>query len=160
MKAQNLELEITESVAMKNVALTATTLAAIREMGVRISMDDFGTGQASLGYLKSFPIHTLKIDRGFVGDIGINVAGTVIVTAIIEMAHGLGLRVVAEGVETEEQFGFLREHGCDEFQGFLHSIPLSAKSIGSLLSGTRPTRWRGVQTRRNPAREKRSRRVS
>src|SRR4029077_1426838 len=93
---QSLELEITESAAMQNPELTLSMLSSLREMGVRISMDDFGTGHASLGYLKYFPIDTLKIDHGFVRDIGVRPAGTAIVSAIIRMAHGLGLNVVAE----------------------------------------------------------------
>ncbi len=133
LPAGSLELEITESVAMKNVDLTVAALAALREMGVRLSMDDFGTGQASLRYLKTFPIHTLKIDRDFVRDIGVSPADTAIVLTIIEMAHRLGLKVIAEGVETEEQFDFLQKNGCDEFQGFLHSEPLSAEAVATLL---------------------------
>jgi diguanylate cyclase (GGDEF)-like protein len=154
LEAKDLELEITESLAMKDVAVTAATLAALREMGVGISMDDFGTGHASLGYLKSFPINTLKIDRSFVDDIGINNAGTVIVTTIIEMAHGLGLKVIAEGVETEEQFDFLREHACDEFQGFLHSIPLSAKEMGSRLSASQVSQWRRRRNKQSSTKTK------
>jgi diguanylate cyclase (GGDEF)-like protein/PAS domain S-box-containing protein len=128
-----LDLEITESAAMLNIEQTAVTLAALRRLGVRISMDDFGTGQASLGYLKRLSIDCLKIDRDFVGDIDSGEAGQAIVTAIVDMAHGLGLTVIAEGVETEEQLRFLSSRGCDEYQGYLASKPMSAAAIGEQI---------------------------
>lgn len=126
-----LDLEITESAAMQNIEQTIATLGALRRLGVHIAMDDFGTGQASLGYLKRLPIDCLKIDRGFVRDLdgGNGRAGEAIVTAILDMAHGLGLKVIAEGVETEEQYRFLDRQGCDEYQGFLVSRPLGAAEI-------------------------------
>jgi diguanylate cyclase (GGDEF)-like protein/PAS domain S-box-containing protein len=124
-----LDLEITESAAMQNVEQTVETLAALRRLGVRISMDDFGTGQASLAHLKTLPIDCLKIDRDFVRDIDTGPTGEAIVKAIIELAHGLGLTVVAEGVETEQQFRFLAKQGCDEYQGYLASKPLPAAEI-------------------------------
>ena len=125
------DLEITESAAMQNIEQTIATLGALRRLGVRIAMDDFGTGQASLGYLKRLPIDCLKIDRGFVRDLdgGNGRAGEAIVTAILDMAHGLGLKVIAEGVETEKQYRFLDRQGCDEYQGFLVSRPLMASEI-------------------------------
>jgi diguanylate cyclase (GGDEF)-like protein/PAS domain S-box-containing protein len=125
-----LDLEITESAAMLNIEQTAVTLAALRRLGVRISMDDFGTGQASLGYLKRLSIDCLKIDRDFVGDIDSGEAGQAIVTAIVDLAHGLGLTVIAEGVETEEQLRFLSSRGCDEYQGYLASKPMPAAAFG------------------------------
>jgi diguanylate cyclase (GGDEF)-like protein len=126
-----LDLEITESAAMQNVEQTIATLGALRRLGVSIAMDDFGTGQASLGYLKRLPIDCLKIDRGFVRDLdgGNGRAGAAIVTAILDMAHGLGLKVIAEGVETEEQYRFLDKQGCDEYQGYLVSKPVRAAEI-------------------------------
>ncbi len=124
-----LELEITESAAMQDIEQTVATLAALRRLGVRISMDDFGTGQASLNYLKRLPIDCLKIDRDFVRDIDSDHGGEAIVTAIIDMAHGLGLKVIAEGVETASQFHFLSGQGCDEYQGYLVSKPVAAAEI-------------------------------
>jgi len=128
-----LDLEVTESVAMQNVELTVEVLGALREMGVRIAMDDFGTGQASLSYLRQFPIDALKIDRCFVGDLGRSQAGAAMVTTIIDLAHGLGLSATAEGVETDEQLRFLRWRGCDEFQGYLIGHPLPAAEARSRL---------------------------
>lgn len=129
-----LVLEVTESVAMQNVELTVEVLGALRGMGVGIAMDDFGTGQASLSYLKHFPMDSLKIDRGFVGDLGRSRVDAAMVTAIIDLAHGLGLSATAEGVESEEQLRFLRERGCDEFQGYLISRPLSAAQARAALA--------------------------
>src|SRR5437763_1567524 len=119
----DLELEITESTAMQNTERTIATLRRLREMGVRIAVDDFGTGHSSLSYLRSFPIDTVKIDQEFVHEIESSQADRAIVSAVIGMAHGLNLRVIAEGVETEAQLAFLRQHGCDEVQGFLLGMP-------------------------------------
>jgi diguanylate cyclase (GGDEF)-like protein len=140
LEPRHLDLEITESAAMQNLEQTVATLTALRRLGVRISMDDFGTGQASLNYLRRLPIDCIKIDRDFVRDIDTGGAGEAIVTAIIDMAHGLGLAVIAEGVETERQFHFLNTQGCDEYQGYLASRPVPAPEIerqlgrGALLS--------------------------
>jgi diguanylate cyclase (GGDEF)-like protein/PAS domain S-box-containing protein len=128
-----LEIEITESAAMQNVELTVEVLAALRGMGVRIAIDDFGTGHAALAYLKRFPIDALKIDRGFVADIETGSQGRAIVTAIISLAHGLGIRVIAEGVETDCQLRFLADSGCDEYQGFLFSPPLPPARLPRLF---------------------------
>jgi diguanylate cyclase (GGDEF)-like protein/PAS domain S-box-containing protein len=119
-----LQLEITESTAMSQAALTVEMLTALRGMGLSIALDDFGTGHTSLAYLKQFPIDALKMDRGFVADIEPSPRGRALVTAIVNLAHGLGLRVIAEGVETAGQLAFLRASGCDEVQGFLLSRPL------------------------------------
>ena len=119
----DLELEITESTAMQNTERTIATLRRLREMGVRIAIDDFGTGHSSLNYLRTFPIDSVKIDQEFVHEIESSQADRAIVSAVIGMARGLHLRVVAEGVETEAQLAFLREHRCDEVQGFLLGVP-------------------------------------
>ncbi len=135
-----LVLEITESAAMHDAELTVEVLAMLRAMGLRIAIDDFGTGHASLSYLRQFPIDTLKIDRGFVSDLETSREGSAIVNAIIGLAHGLDLEVVAEGVETEGQLRFLAERGCEEYQGFLISQALSAAEVPEFV-GRRP---RGV----------------
>ncbi len=132
LDARLLEIEITESAAMQNAALTVEVLAALRGMGVRIAIDDFGTGHAALAYLKQFPVDALKIDRGFVADIETSQEGRAIITAIISLAHGLGIRVIAEGVETEGQLRFLAASGCDEVQGFLLSPPLPPEQLARL----------------------------
>ena len=128
-----LELEITESVAMENVTLTMTTLAQLRKLGISIAIDDFGTGHSSLSYLKRFPIDALKIDKSFVDDLPDGVEDTAIVTSVIQLANGLGIRVIAEGVERVEQLEFLRENGCREVQGFYFSYPVPAAEIEKLV---------------------------
>ncbi|HVR08666.1 MAG TPA: EAL domain-containing protein [Thermoanaerobaculia bacterium] len=133
LDARLLEIEITESAAMQNAALTIEVLAALRGKGVRIAIDDFGTGHAALAYLKQFPVDALKIDRGFVADIEGSQEGRAIVTAIVSLAHGLGIRVIAEGVETEGQLRFLAASGCDEYQGFLVSPPLPPEQLPGLF---------------------------
>jgi diguanylate cyclase (GGDEF)-like protein len=124
-----LDLELTESVLMKNAKDTVNTLRALKEIGLHISIDDFGTGYSSLSYLKRFPLDTLKIDQSFVREITTDSDSAAITTAIIAMAHSLKLRVLAEGVETEEQLAFLRDHGCHAMQGFLYSRPLPAGEL-------------------------------
>lgn len=133
MSAKNLEMEITESVAMTNSALSIKTLNKLSGMGIRISIDDFGTGYSSLEYLKRFAIHHIKIDRSFVHEITADSDSALIINAIIAMAHNLKLKVVAEGVETEEQLEFLRSRQCDAVQGYLFSKPVPAESITPLL---------------------------
>jgi len=135
----SLELEITESVAMQSAEWTASVLRVLQRMGVRISIDDFGTGQSSLSYLKHFPLTTLKIDRAFVKDIRVNSDGEAIVNAVIALAHVLKLRVVAEGVETAEQIAFLREVGCEEIQGYFYSRPQPAEKLRGILEAGRIT---------------------
>lgn len=128
-----LELEITESVIMRNVNETINTLNDFKEMGIGISVDDFGTGYSSLNYLKRFPLDNLKVDRTFVKDIPENEDDVTITSAIIAMAQSLGLGVVAEGVETESQLRFLEQHGCEMAQGYLFSKPLPAKKLVEML---------------------------
>jgi PAS domain S-box/diguanylate cyclase (GGDEF) domain len=125
----DLELEITESLAMQNTSWTIATLQRLREMGVQIAIDDFGTGHSSLNYLRSFPLDTVKIDQEFVQEIESSAADRAIVSAVIGMARGLGLRVIAEGVETEPQLDFLRAQGCEEVQGFFFGEPVPAGSV-------------------------------
>jgi EAL domain-containing protein (putative c-di-GMP-specific phosphodiesterase class I) len=129
LAAAALVIEITESAAMQNVELTVEVLARLRGMGVRVALDDFGTGHASLAYLRQFPIDALKIDRSFVADLETRREGPAIVTAIIGLAHGLDLEVIAEGVETAGQLGYLAARGCDAYQGFLASAPLAAAGV-------------------------------
>ena len=119
-----LELEITETVAMHDIMESQNTLRDLKALGIRITMDDFGTGYSSLSYLKTFPIDSLKVDRSFIQDIATNASDVAITIASITLAHGLNLRVIAEGVETENQLDLLRRHGCDAFQGFLVSRPI------------------------------------
>jgi diguanylate cyclase (GGDEF)-like protein/PAS domain S-box-containing protein len=127
MDPSHLELEITESTIMQNPEKSIATLRQFKEMGIRISIDDFGTGYSSLNYLRRIPFDSLKIDRSFVMNINTSPDDAAIVRAIIAMAHSLKLRVIAEGVEKEEQFAFLRELGCDEVQGYFFSKPLPAE---------------------------------
>jgi EAL domain-containing protein (putative c-di-GMP-specific phosphodiesterase class I) len=132
-----LELEITESSAMQNAENTIHSLRELKAIGVRISMDDFGTGYSSLNYLKRFPIDTLKLDQSFVHDITTDRSAAAIVSAVISLAHSLELKVVAEGVETEEQLAFLRQHRCERIQGFLFSAPMSAEELEPYLMARR-----------------------
>ncbi|HEX2060087.1 MAG TPA: EAL domain-containing protein [Thermoanaerobaculia bacterium] len=131
---RTLELEITETVAMEDVELTMSTLARFRRQGVTIAIDDFGTGYSSLSYLKRFPIDALKIDKGFVTDLPDKFEDAAIVSSVIQLANGLGLRVVAEGVETREQLEFLRDSGCREVQGFYFSYPVRLEEIEAQLT--------------------------
>ena len=124
---------MTESLLIENPEATLEMLREIKEMGLKISVDDFGTGYSSLSYLKSLPLDELKIDRSFVSGVPGDADDVAIVTAIIAMAHSLGLTVVAEGVETEEQLAFLEEQGCDEYQGFLFSRPVAPDQWAALV---------------------------
>ena len=140
----HLDLELTEATVMDDIAAAATTLRLLHKAGIRISIDDFGTGYSSLNNLKRFPIRSVKIDRSFIRDITTDSDDAGIIKAIITMAHGMGLRVVAEGVETAAQFAFLDNLLCDEYQGFLFSPPVPKIEAGSLLleNGTSDTKGR------------------
>jgi diguanylate cyclase (GGDEF)-like protein/PAS domain S-box-containing protein len=131
---QYLEVEITESIAMESAEVVVANIEALRSMAVGISIDDFGTGYSSLSYLKRYPINSLKIDRSFVSDVATNAADAGIVRAVVEMAHGMKLNVIAEGVETKDQFAHLQKYGCDEMQGYWFSRPLPVDAISSLLA--------------------------
>jgi diguanylate cyclase (GGDEF)-like protein/PAS domain S-box-containing protein len=133
IEPESLQVEITEGAVMTDVELIIEVLYGIRRLGVGIAVDDFGTGYSSLSYLKRFPIDSVKIDRSFVRDLATDPSDAAIVTTIIAMARNLNLRVIAEGVETEEQLEFLRQRGCDEFQGFYTSRPVDAGAFERLL---------------------------
>ena len=132
-----LEIEITESMVMHDMERAAATLNELKRMGTGLSMDDFGTGYSSLSYLKRFPFDKLKLDQSFVRDITCDPDNAAIARAVIAMAHGLRLKVIAEGVETEGQLNYLRSHGCDEMQGFYYSRPLPAREFQRLLAEDR-----------------------
>jgi EAL domain-containing protein (putative c-di-GMP-specific phosphodiesterase class I)/uncharacterized protein YlxP (DUF503 family) len=129
----SLEIEITESTAMHNPNLTADILLDLKNLGISIAIDDFGVGHSSLNYLKRFPIDAVKIDRSFVVDVTRGGSDAAIVSAVIAMAKALNIRVVAEGVETDEQLKFLQENGCFEFQGYLLSRPLPAEALTEMI---------------------------
>ena len=131
--AHCLEVELTESSLMENTQNTITGLQRLRAMGVKISIDDFGTGYSSLAYLRRFPIDTLKIDIAFIREVTSNPQDAAITRTIIELAHSLDLRVVAEGVETQAQLAFLKAAGCDQIQGYLFSRPLPMAELERLL---------------------------
>lgn len=133
LPSDGLRLEVTESIAMRDLAYSIKVLKELKMLGVFVSLDDFGNGYSSLSYLKQFPLKVLKIDRSFIHDIIINQNSEAITTAIIFMARSLNLEVVAEGVETEEQLSFLKSKFCDEVQGYLFSKPLPAMELTNLL---------------------------
>jgi EAL domain-containing protein (putative c-di-GMP-specific phosphodiesterase class I) len=124
LDGDSLELEITERLLMKDVPEVITTLNQFKEMGIKLSIDDFGTGYSSLSYLKRFPFDVLKIDKEFVHDIGVDPDDAALCEAIISMAHSLGLSVIGEGVENQEQFEFLRSRGAEIVQGYYVSKPM------------------------------------
>ncbi len=124
-----LKLELTESLLVDNIKHIIATMTVLREFGIKFSLDDFGTGYSSLQYLKNLPLTQLKIDQSFVRDIATDYSDRAIVLTIITMAHSLGLDVIAEGVETEEQRQFLRDKGCMSYQGYLFSKPLPIKRL-------------------------------
>ncbi|WP_079453201.1 efflux transporter outer membrane subunit [Pseudomonas aeruginosa] len=129
-----LELELTESILMSDVAEAMQILSGLKRLGLAIAVDDFGTGYSSLNYLKQFPIDVLKIDRSFVDGLPHGEQDAQIARAIIAMAHSLNLMVIAEGVESQAQLDFLREHGCDEVQGYLFGRPMPAEQFGMLYA--------------------------
>ena len=134
LEADRLEIEITESVAMSHAEDVLTVLYALKHLGVHISMDDFGTGYSSLGMLKRLPIDTLKLDQSFLRDIDTSVDDAAISRAVIVLAHGMKLKVTAEGVENARQLAFLRRHRCDQAQGYLFSPPVPADQFEKILA--------------------------
>lgn len=135
LAAEYLELELTESLLLSNADLTFPVLQELKAMGLRLAIDDFGTGYSSLSYLRQFPVHKLKIDRSFIQSVAVNPDDASITAAIISLGKSLNLKVIAEGVESEEQMSFLRAHGCDEIQGYYFSKPLTAVEAVEKLSG-------------------------
>lgn len=128
-----LKLELTESLVLANVDDTILKMNQLKQIGVRFSMDDFGTGFSSLSYLTRLPLDQLKIDQSFVRNIGVKPGDAIIVQTIIGMANNLGMEVIAEGVETELQRAFLEEHGCPTCQGYLFSKPVPIEQFATLL---------------------------
>jgi EAL domain-containing protein (putative c-di-GMP-specific phosphodiesterase class I) len=142
-----IDIEVTESALMKDPAHVGRQLDEIRRMGVAIEVDDYGTGQSGLSYLKSIPASYLKIDQSFVSHLANDKADQIIVRSTIDLAHDLGLKVVAEGIRDEAALGWLREHGCDIGQGNLLSPPLEAEDFERLLQTQQqpvPTRNQSV----------------
>ena len=165
LEPKYLELELTESLVMQDVDRAIETMKELRALGVRLSIDDFGTGYSSLSALKRFPVERLKIDRSFIQDLPDDEDDCAVASAIISLGQKLNLKVIAEGVETEEQIAFLRDNHCDELQGFHFSRPVAADAIPALLvqlaaaSAARPTKSRpsrrpravrGPRRRRHP----------
>lgn len=135
---ENLELEITEAILMKNTEGSITLIHALKNMGVQVSIDDFGTGYSSLMYLKRFKVNRLKIDQSFVHGLSDNIGDMSVAKAIIALSHSLGIKVIAEGVETKKQLSFLRHFDCDEMQGFYLSKPLTADKLTIFLQSPPP----------------------
>jgi diguanylate cyclase (GGDEF)-like protein/PAS domain S-box-containing protein len=130
---QYLELEVTESLIMQDLGQAVATMEKLRDLGVRLSIDDFGTGYSSLAALRRFPVHRLKIDRSFIQHVTTSESDTALASAMISLGQRLKLRVIAEGVETDEQIRFLKENNCDEMQGYYFSRPLPAKDLEPML---------------------------
>jgi EAL domain-containing protein (putative c-di-GMP-specific phosphodiesterase class I) len=136
--AKYLELELTESLLLANAELMLSVVRELKTMGLTLAIDDFGTGYSSFSYLRQFQISKLKIDRSFIQDIVTNADDAAITAAIISMAKSLRLKVIAEGVEDEAQMSFLREHQCDEIQGYYFSKPLTSDKVADRLRGDSP----------------------
>jgi EAL domain-containing protein (putative c-di-GMP-specific phosphodiesterase class I) len=141
-QAQWLSIEVTETVAMTHYEQARDQLNALVALGCSVALDDFGTGYSSLAYLKSLPVSKLKIDKKFMDGIPHDANDEAISKAIIVMAHSLGLTLVAEGVETDAQLDFLRQHGCETYQGWLFAKAMEADELTSLLQAATPTRLR------------------
>ncbi len=133
LQPDDLELELTESMIMQDVNSAIATMSKLQSLGIKIAIDDFGTGYSSLIYLKNLPINTLKIDRYFIHNVANDPQKSAITKALIQMGHNLNLNVIAEGVETEAELAFLRQHNCNSMQGFLFSRPLPAAEFENFL---------------------------
>jgi diguanylate cyclase (GGDEF)-like protein/PAS domain S-box-containing protein len=151
LRPECLELELTESAIMADVERAKLMLRKLSELGIRLSIDDFGTGYSSLSQLKWLPLDAIKIDQSFVRDLPERQGGPALTLAIIAMAHSLGIRVIAEGVETEAQFAFLKEHGCDDVQGFLFSPAVRAPEFVQFLDNPSPAMGLPVSFRQQAA---------
>jgi len=165
LEPKYLELELTESLVMRDVDRAIETMKELRALGVRLSIDDFGTGYSSLSALKRFPVERLKIDRSFIQDLPDDEDDRAVASAVISLGQKLNLRVIAEGVETEAQVAFLRENHCDELQGYHFSRPVAADAIPALLlrqaiaPASRPAKKRRPQRRPHALRRPRRRRA-
>ncbi|WP_254700220.1 bifunctional diguanylate cyclase/phosphodiesterase [Trinickia violacea] len=148
LAGDSLELELTESMVMRQPEQASRWLSSLKQTGVRLSIDDFGTGYSSLAYLTRFPIDVVKIDRSFIRDIPDSRGDAQITSAVIALGHSLGLRVIAEGAETQAQVDFLRNEGCDEVQGYFFSRPIPADEVGSFVNRRLDA---GLAERRKPA---------
>jgi EAL domain-containing protein (putative c-di-GMP-specific phosphodiesterase class I) len=140
---QQMELEITESFLMQNIDVAASALEELRNAGICLTLDDFGTGYSSLSHLSRFPIDAVKIDLTFVRDVPGNVHHAAITRSVIALAHNLGMRAIAEGIETREQLEFMADHDCDEIQGFYFTRPLPAADCAALLGPVWPLAFGG-----------------
>jgi EAL domain-containing protein (putative c-di-GMP-specific phosphodiesterase class I) len=129
-----LELEVTETALLADPAAARQRMQALRSLGVRLGLDDFGTGYSSLAYLRTYPINTLKIDRSFVAGLAEGAQADMILRTIIQLGRGLGMKTLAEGVETVPQRDTLRRHGCEQVQGYLYSRPVPAEDVPALLA--------------------------
>jgi EAL domain-containing protein (putative c-di-GMP-specific phosphodiesterase class I) len=133
LDAKYLELELTESLIMQDIELAVATMGELQGLGVQLSIDDFGTGYSSLSALKTFPVARLKIDKSFIDGLPADENDKAVASAVISLGQKLHLRVIAEGVETDEQLAFLRENNCDEMQGYHFSKPVESREIAALL---------------------------
>jgi EAL domain-containing protein (putative c-di-GMP-specific phosphodiesterase class I) len=145
-----IELELTERSLMQDTAGTQNCLRALKDIGVRLAIDDFGSGYSCLGYLRRFPLDVLKIDRSFVSDLDTSDDAQAICSAILSIANRLSLDAVAEGIESEHQLAFLTKHGCQFGQGYYFSVPIGPDAIGTMMAdrGAKTARHRRVEPRR------------
>jgi diguanylate cyclase (GGDEF)-like protein len=151
LPADRLELEITESLLLRDIQANLVTLRSLKDLGVRISMDDFGTGYSSLGNLRSFPFDKIKIDRSFVSDMEHSKDAAAIVHAVLGLGHSLGMSTCAEGVETKEQLAYLRQEGCTEVQGFYYSKPRSSAEVARMIQAVKDGRLSPADFERWPS---------